>query len=144
MWRRVNIHGVRLSMTTKTSALSQWQGANDHRRQIVVAFYAGAAVAAATDALSNNSLVYGLGAILLASAAAGWCLADASWRCKPMTWAAQLLTFLFWPIAVPIYLVASRGWRGLGWALLNAVAFFAVSIVAHAAALYLYWGPAAF
>ena len=131
-------------MTTTTSVFPQWQGANDHRRQIVVAFYVAAVIAAATDALNNNTLVYFLGSLLMATASGGWCLADASWRGKPMTWAAQLLTFLFWPIAVPIYLVASRGWRGLGWALLNSIAFCITSVAAHLVTHYLFWGAAAF
>ena len=130
-------------MTTTTRPFSQLQGANDHRRQIVVAFYVAAAIAAATDAVNNNTPAYFLGSLLLATASGGWCLADASWRGNPMTWAVQLLTFLFWPVAVPVYLVASRGWRGLGWALLNAIAFVITSVAARTAVLYLRWGSAA-
>lgn len=131
-------------MTTSSILATESSRTNDYRRLIIIAFYAAVAIASATNALNNNALVYGLGAILMASASAGWCLLDASWRGQPLTWAAQLLAYLFWPIAVPIYLISSRGWRGLGWALLNALASFAVSIVAHAAAKYLYWGSAAF
>lgn len=127
-------------MTTSSIPATEFRRANDYRRWILIAFYAAAAIASATNAINNNALVYGLGAILLSSASAGWCLLDASWRGQPLTWAAQFLTFLFWPIAVPIYLVSSRGWRGLGWTLLSAFAFFVVSIVAHAAAQYLCWG----
>ncbi|MGE3240101.1 MAG: hypothetical protein AB7G28_11385 [Pirellulales bacterium] len=105
---------------------------------VAIAFYSATAIAAGTNALNNNALVYGLGAILLASTSAGWCLADASWRGQPMTWAAQLLAYMFWPIAVPIYLIASRGWRGLGWALLNTIAFYITSVAAHFAVLSMY------
>jgi len=131
-------------MTTSSIPATHSRRTNDYRRLILIAFYAAAAIAAATNAINNNALVYGLGAILLSSASAGWCLVDASWRGQPLTWAAQLLTFLFWPIAVPIYLVSSRGWRGLGWALLNALAFYATSFIANAAAQYLHWGSVRF
>jgi hypothetical protein len=117
---------------------------SDHRWLITVGFYVAAALTGVTDALSNNALVYYLSATLLACSAGGWCAADASRSRNPMTWAVQLLTFLFWPIAVPIYLIVSRGWRGLGWLILNAVAVYATICVAYFATVYLYWGPAAF
>jgi hypothetical protein len=44
----------------------------------------------------------------------------------------QLFVYMFWPIAVPIYLIWTRGfWKGLGWAVLNAFGLFVTLMVGY-------------
>jgi peptidoglycan/LPS O-acetylase OafA/YrhL len=130
--------------TSDTIATTNRGSASDYRWLIIVAFYISAAIAGMTQALSHNALVYYLSALLLACTAAGWCVVDARRRDNPLPWAVQLLAFLFWTIAVPIYLVVSRGWRGLGWAALNALALFATFAAAYFVTSELFWESISF
>ncbi len=60
------------------------------------------------------------------------CVLDARRRRKPMAGIAGPAIFFFWPIAIPAYLVWSRGWkRGL----LAASAFLTAVAVLHLGAL---------
>ena len=58
--------------------------------------------------------LYYLFALVMAGAAAWWAVSDARERGKPILHILQLFVFLLWPVAVPIYLIATRGFRGLG------------------------------
>ena len=51
---------------------------------------------------------------LLASTIALWVQSDAQERRRPLPYDFASFVFLVWPIAAPIYLVRTRGWRGLG------------------------------
>lgn len=42
-----------------------------------------------------------------------WCSADAARRGRPLGHAWRWMIFLFWFVAVPAYLVWSRGWKGV-------------------------------
>lgn len=44
------------------------------------------------------------------------CAQDARMRGRPVVHIGQFLMFVAWPIAGPLYLVRSRGWRGIPWA----------------------------
>ena len=46
--------------------------------------------------------------------------------------------FATWQISLPLYLVSTRGWRGLGWALVHAVGLAAVTFVAQIIAAMVY------
>ena len=46
-----------------------------------------------------------------------------------------------WPIAVPVYLITTRGVRGLGWAILNLVGILIANFVGYYATILAYWGP---
>lgn len=126
--------------STGIASVEQSQATSDHRSLIVVAFYVAAALIGSTSALSHNALVAYLGKFLLACTAAEWCLIDASYRGRPMTWSVQFLTLIFWSIAVPIYLIATRGWRGVGWVLLHGVGIYATIFAAYYLTFRLYWG----
>lgn len=57
-------------------------------------------------------------AIMLACAAVMACVNDARVRGKPILPIVQFLMLFVWPVSVILYLIASRGWRGILWALL--------------------------
>jgi hypothetical protein len=114
--------------------------ASDYRSLLVIAFYLSAALIGLTSALSQNALVEYLGTFLMACTSAEWCLIDSSRRGKPMTWSVQFLVFVFWSIAVPIYLIATRGWRGAGWLVLNSIGMYVTMIVAYYLTFHLLWG----
>jgi hypothetical protein len=113
----------------------------DSRLRLVIGLYVATALAGSTQALSVNALVYYLSSLLLACCATGWCVVDARQRGKPMLPIVKLLCLIFWTIAVPIYLIGSRGWRGAGWLLLHSIAMTLVFLVAFYAAQYAVWGP---
>jgi hypothetical protein len=116
----------------------------DYRWLLVLGIYVAAALSGFTQALSNNALVYYLTALLLACSATGWCVVDARRRGRPLLPAVQLIALLLWFVAVPIYLLASRGWRGLGWALLNLVGLYVTIFVTYFGTYCLAYGTAAF
>lgn len=130
--------------TSDTFTGSNSGSTSDYRWLIIVAFYSAAAIFGLIQALSENGLAHLLSSLLLACSAAGWCAADALRRGKSMPWAVKLLTFLFWPIAAPIYLIVSRGWRGVGWTLLNVLCIYAVVFAAYIATWYLLGDAAEF
>lgn len=74
--------------------------------------------------------------ILLPSAMTGWCVVDARIARKPILHSLYFIIFFTWLLAVPIYLIKSRGLRGLGLALLHAFGLFATSCLVCNAAIY--------
>lgn len=44
---------------------------------------------------------------------AGICVVDSRLRKRPIVFTAQAALFFLWPVAVPVYLIWSRGWRGI-------------------------------
>lgn len=93
----------------------------DQRWLLVVLIYAGMAMSGAMQLLTPHIGLQLLLRALLASAAALWVRFDAHQRERPMLPIVQFVVFLTWPLAVPIYLIATRGWRGLGWSALHSV-----------------------
>jgi len=126
--------------TSQAASVDDLNSARDYRSLIIVAFYVSAALIGMTSALSHNALVEYLGVFLMACTAAEWCLIDSSRRGRPMTWSVQFLVFFFWSIAVPIYLIATRGWRGAGWLVLNSIGMYVTMIVAYYMTFHLLWG----
>lgn len=112
----------------------------DYRWLLIVGLYVAAATEGFTRALGPGSVEVCLGTLLMASTAAGWCMLDARRRGKPLSDATQLLAFLFWFLAAPLYLVVSRGWRWVGWAFFNAVGLYVVLVGSSIATYYLAWG----
>lgn len=66
----------------------------------------------------GSPLIAAFAAYLLAGSIALWILADARRRgCAP-AYDFDSLVFVTWPVLAPIYLVSTRGWRGvipIGW-----------------------------
>lgn len=61
----------------------------------------------------ENSLLAFLQSLLIATFAAYWCVVDARLRGRPIVPAIHILLLCLWPIAVPVYLIVSRKWRGV-------------------------------
>jgi hypothetical protein len=73
-----------------------------------------------------------------------WCVADARARGKELIWPARIGVFFFWPFAVPIYLIWSRGLRGVVTALVAGVAWIAIMWAAFLVTGYCVYGSAWF
>jgi hypothetical protein len=70
---------------------------------------------------ANNGAVYLIFVLLFATSATYAAIEDG--RLRQVQW-LRIVQFLFlitWPFASLIYLMATRGWRGLGWWCLHAV-----------------------
>jgi len=83
--------------------------------------------------------------LVLCSGMALACVLDARSLGKPMSGAAQLMLFFTWPVAVPVYLVWSRGWRrGTLRALLFVAALLVLGFGSYCVTGYALWGAAFF
>jgi hypothetical protein len=116
------------------------KGAHDFRPLFVAGLYGVAAFSGFAQAISENSLVYYLVAMLLSCFATAWCVVDARRRGKPLLPVLQMITFFTWPIAVPIYLISTRKWRGLAYALVHAIGLYVVMLATLFAAAYCLYG----
>jgi hypothetical protein len=63
----------------------------------------------------------------LAVALGWWTVVDAKRRGRPIPMFAQALFVLLAAILVPIYIIWSRRWRGLGWLILHAALWYALA-----------------
>ncbi len=84
--------------------------------------------------------LYYLFGITMAGCAAWWAVLDARDRGKPILHILQLLVLVFWPIAVPIYLIATRGFRGLGLSVAHAVGLILVLCIGFYATIFFMYG----
>jgi hypothetical protein len=60
---------------------------------------------------------------------ATWAIIDARRRKRPIPMHSQAWFFLLAGVVVPGYVIGSRGWRGLGWLLLNSVCWYVLTTV---------------
>ena len=100
--------------------MSNPQPKSDFRWLSIAQLYIASAAWGLVQVFTRNAGLYYLFALFMASMAAWWTVSDARRRGHPILHIVQLFVFLFWPIAVPIYLIWSRGLRGVGWTLLHA------------------------
>lgn len=87
-----------------------------YRRFAMLAFYATATWATATVNIPGTKRTELLLAVASACAAVMACVVDSLLRGRYLQRSLQWITFFSWPIALPIYLVTSRGkaaWRPL-------------------------------
>ena len=92
------------------------------RRLLVITLYVASLVWGVVQVMAPDvGGLYYLFALVMAGCAAWWAVSDARDRGKPILHILQLFVFLLWPIAVPIYLIATRGFRGLGLSVAHAV-----------------------
>ena len=91
------------------------------------------ALCGGAQGLVQDTLAQYLFTLLMASTAALWTVLDARRHNRPIVHIGQLVVFFFWPIAVPLYLIWTRGFRGLGWAVLHAVGLFLTLYIAYVA-----------
>jgi hypothetical protein len=67
-------------------------------------------------------------AVCIAISATLACIVDSKIVARPMSHAGQWVMLLVWPVAVPIYLLSSRGWRGFKWIAIHFIAISAVIV----------------
>ena len=120
-------------------------GRSDHRKSVrfllLLGFYLLAAIAGimGTGQL-RSGVVHFLFSIMAASVATYWCVLDARILGRPIVQSVHWIMFFTWPLAVPIYLIRSRGLRGLGMVVLHGIGFVVVAVVAYHTAGYLVYG----
>jgi len=109
------------------------------RRWVSLALLYGiAAVYGASQILWYNNLTadYLVG-IFMALLLTHWAITDSRDRDSPMVPIVRLIYFVTCPLSTLIYLIATRGFRGIGWALLNAVGFYLSISVGYYSMYYL-------
>lgn len=80
--------------------------------------------------------------VSLAVTLAWWAACDARRRGRALPCPARFALVAFAEIAVPIYFIWTRRWRGLGWVLLHAFCWWVVSVLAMYGVGLLLPGPA--
>lgn len=80
----------------------------------------------------------------LALACAVWSGADAAARGLTLVWPARIGILFFWPVAVPVYLIWSRGARGVVTAVLAVVGWLALMFATFLVSGYMAYGAAWF
>ncbi len=108
----------------------------------MVGLYVAQVALGAMQCFSLNGAWYWIVSLLMASTAAMWVAFDARHRGAPLINIVQLMVMGLWPIAVPIYLIATRGVRGLGWTILNFVGLVIASCFGFYTTILAVWGPA--
>jgi hypothetical protein len=95
---------------------------------------AGFCVSVALDgSLSRSaSLTRILVVFSMATAATMWCTVDASSRGEYYPHSLRWVTMLTWPIAVPVYLMQTRKWRGVRLTALGFAAVIVLELVGYA------------
>ena len=91
------------------------------RRLLLVTLYFTTFFSGVAQALSSSICVHYLCSFAMAGSATGWMVSDSRERGNPILHILQTLIMVFWPIVVPIYLVTTRGIRGLGFAIVHAI-----------------------
>lgn len=121
-------------MTSAVTTAVEKKPVRDHHRLIVVALYGLALFGGFIDAVSTNGLVMFLFSLLFATLAASWCAMDARIRGNPMLPVVQMIVLLTWPIAVPVYLIQSRGARGLLYLFIHGLGLYVAAVIPDAIA----------
>ncbi len=76
--------------------------------------------------------------ILLAFIMVMLCQSDARQRQKPLTRSLGFVMLITWPLAVPAYLIWSRGWKGLWLTLLHALLLYLTFVFAFVLSSWLF------
>lgn len=79
---------------------------------------------------------------LVSLSLAMWATADARQRQQPIPRSLHMWFLWLATILVPGYVLLSRGWRGIGWVVLNGLAWIVVATLAMNIAGFLYFGVA--
>jgi hypothetical protein len=113
------------------SATLSGQGSRLFARHTVIfciGFYAVAILVGITGARPSDSALGFLGSLVIAISLGGWAVTDARRRGRPIVSGAKFFFFIFAVFVVPCYVIWTRGWRGLGWVILNGVAWFMLAM----------------
>lgn len=108
---------------------------------LIVQFYLAIALWGAVQVGPHVGSMMYLASACQASAAGLWVVLDARASGRPMLRVAQELHCGFWPIAVPIYLLRSRGIRrGLLLLVAHVVGIFCINLMGYYVAIYSLYG----
>ena len=109
------------------------------RLWLVALLYLGMMISGAGRVVGTSLLQF-LTGIFVAGVATSWTVADARQRRQPIVHSLQYLLLGTWPLSVPVYLVWSRGLRGLGWAVLHTFGIFVATTIGASATYALLMG----
>jgi hypothetical protein len=111
------------------------------RGTVLLCFYSLMAANGALQASPPHTPMIGiLLALAMASAVTYLCIVDSRIVGRPIVQSVHWIMFFTWPIAAPIYLIYSRGWRGVVLLLLHGVGLIVVVNAAFGLAWYLVHG----
>lgn len=113
----------------------------DRRGLIIATVYGLAAFGGVVETISSNSLVRWLLGLLFAWAVTSWCVSDARQRGRPLISVLQMIMFLTWIVSVPIYLISTRGWRGVAYTVMHTIGLYAITMFFVLATYYLVYSP---
>lgn len=89
------------------------------------------------EILSSTTFLYLGICYFLASVAVQWAVLDAKERNEPILYSVQFIMLISWPVAMPIYLIYSRGLKGLGWCTVNIIGLYAAWLLGAYGTYYL-------
>ncbi len=102
----------------------------DYRSQCIVSLYVLVACSGTVQVvIPENGGLYFLFTLLIATAVTMWAVLDSRIRNHPMLHIVQFLFLISWPIAAPVYLIWTRGRRGLWLAAIHGLGLFATLCV---------------
>lgn len=78
--------------------------------------------------------------LVLSAAMVKFCAVDSRFRGKTLLLSFHWIIFFTWPISVPIYLLWTRGIKGVGWVVLNIILLVVICSVVFNVTGYLAWG----
>jgi hypothetical protein len=116
----------------------------DHRWLVVLCLYFLMATSGTAEVLTSGQGLCLLINLLVASTATTWAVLDSLGAGRPLLHSVQFVIFISWPVALPIYLVSTRGLRGLGLSCLNAIGLIATFAVFFLATVFAMYGLHAF
>lgn len=109
-----------------------------HTKRFLAAFYALAAVWGYRNLWpDDHSRLDFPFALLFAVSLGWWAVVDALRRGHPIPMLAKPWFYLFAGLLVPLYVVWSRGWRGIGWVLFHAFFWYVAATVSMYASYFL-------
>jgi hypothetical protein len=100
----------------------------------------GAMQAIPTIFLDRSPVFLWLIPIMMAYTATYWCVVDSRILGRPIVQSLHWIIFFTWPLAVPIYLIYSRGGRGLVLVILHTIGLIVVCNIAFHLAGFLAYG----
>jgi len=105
--------------------------ARSNRRWFLTAFYVLAVANGLSSAWSEKTAADYLLGLCMTWVTGIWAIRDAMARGHPIPALSRGWFILFANPAVPVYVIWSRGWRGVGWLLLHLVGFFGLTTLVY-------------
>ena len=126
----------------KSDDASKAKSGSSHTLYCLIGWYALAVVSGIRTISTSDSLLDLLLPFAFAACLGSWVVADARRRGHAIPMLSQGWVYIFAIVVAPAYLVWSRKWRGVGWLLLNFVAWYAVAVASFLIAGRIMFGAA--